>query len=185
MRAALLVCVIASSLTLSSGAQEQPRPAGADWPTYNRDLAGTRFSPLDQINTQKRRRPRRSLVVQIPSGGWLYRRAESGGDLSASHADCRRRRHVSGGRESCRGAASRDRRGDLAARVVRRACVVSRRGLLARKRCQRRERSPHLLYEHGEAGRAGCRDGRTRRRVWESGGSSVAGAIQRRTRRLR
>src|SRR5262245_55157267 len=27
------------------------RPPGADWPMYNRDLAGTRFSPLTQINT--------------------------------------------------------------------------------------------------------------------------------------
>ena len=24
----------------------------ADWPTFNRDLAGTRYSPLDQINTR-------------------------------------------------------------------------------------------------------------------------------------
>jgi len=27
------------------------RPAGADWPMYNRDFAGTRFSPLTQIDT--------------------------------------------------------------------------------------------------------------------------------------
>jgi glucose dehydrogenase len=34
------------------GAQQTPaRPAGADWPMYNRDLAGTRYSPLTQINT--------------------------------------------------------------------------------------------------------------------------------------
>src|SRR6185369_5180091 len=26
------------------------RSADADWPTYNRDLAGTRYSPLTQIN---------------------------------------------------------------------------------------------------------------------------------------
>src|SRR5713101_8353519 len=25
---------------------------GGDWPTYNRDLAGTRYSPLTQINTK-------------------------------------------------------------------------------------------------------------------------------------
>ena len=31
--------------------QEAGRGAGADWPTYNRDLAGTRYSPLTQIDT--------------------------------------------------------------------------------------------------------------------------------------
>ncbi len=30
----------------------QDRSTGADWPTYNRDLAGTRFSPLTQINAE-------------------------------------------------------------------------------------------------------------------------------------
>jgi quinoprotein glucose dehydrogenase len=30
----------------------QPAPEAADWPTYNRDLAGTRFSPLTQIDTE-------------------------------------------------------------------------------------------------------------------------------------
>ena len=34
-------------------AQQTPaRSPDADWPTYNRDLAGTRYSPLTQINTQ-------------------------------------------------------------------------------------------------------------------------------------
>ena len=28
-------------------AQAPQRSAAADWPTYNRDLAGTRYSPLD------------------------------------------------------------------------------------------------------------------------------------------
>ena len=46
----LVAMVTASALALV--AQESERPAGADWPTYNRDLAGTRFSPLDQINTR-------------------------------------------------------------------------------------------------------------------------------------
>jgi quinoprotein glucose dehydrogenase len=30
----------------------QTRPAGADWPMFNRDLAGTRYSPLAQITTR-------------------------------------------------------------------------------------------------------------------------------------
>jgi glucose dehydrogenase len=29
----------------------RPREAGADWPMYNRDYAGTRYSPLAQIKT--------------------------------------------------------------------------------------------------------------------------------------
>src|SRR5438876_8808467 len=32
-------------------AQTATRNAAADWPMYNRDLAGTRYSPLTQINT--------------------------------------------------------------------------------------------------------------------------------------
>jgi quinoprotein glucose dehydrogenase len=41
---------MATFVVLSMLAQT-PRPAGADWPMYNRDLAGTRFSPLSQIDT--------------------------------------------------------------------------------------------------------------------------------------
>ena len=29
-----------------------PRPETTDWPMYNRDLAGTRYSPLAQVNTR-------------------------------------------------------------------------------------------------------------------------------------
>jgi glucose dehydrogenase len=39
-------------------------PEGADWPTYNRDLASTRYSPLDQINPGN---------VQKLSQAWSYR----------------------------------------------------------------------------------------------------------------
>ena len=35
----------------STSAVAQERSAAADWPTYNRDLAGTRYSPLEQIDT--------------------------------------------------------------------------------------------------------------------------------------
>ena len=44
--------VIVSALVLAPVAQEPQRRAAADWPTYNRDLAGTRYSPLNQINTR-------------------------------------------------------------------------------------------------------------------------------------
>ncbi len=49
LAAMVMVMVWASGPTLP--AQESGRSAAADWPTYNRDLAGTRYSPLDQIDT--------------------------------------------------------------------------------------------------------------------------------------
>ena len=60
----------------------QARPAdaraasgGGDWPTYNRDLAGTRYSPLTQINTKNV-----STLVQA----WSYRlRPEPGVSVPA------------------------------------------------------------------------------------------------------
>ena len=45
---ALFVLVAGSAPVV---AQESGRSADADWPTYNRDPAGTRYSPLDQIDT--------------------------------------------------------------------------------------------------------------------------------------
>ena len=44
---ALFVLVVGSAPVV---AQESDRSPAADWPTYNRDLAGTRYSPLDQID---------------------------------------------------------------------------------------------------------------------------------------
>jgi len=43
----VVLAVCAAGLAL----QTVPRSPDADWPTYNRDLAGTRYSPLTQINT--------------------------------------------------------------------------------------------------------------------------------------
>jgi quinoprotein glucose dehydrogenase len=43
----LLILAIAGTAQKSTGG----RSADADWPMFNRDLAGTRFSPLTQINT--------------------------------------------------------------------------------------------------------------------------------------
>src|SRR5690348_8047336 len=37
---------------LHAQAAKPAADTGADWPMYNRDLAGTRFSPLTQINTR-------------------------------------------------------------------------------------------------------------------------------------
>ena len=48
----LVVVVLLSASGPAAAAQESERRAAADWPTYNRDLAGTRHSPLDQIDTR-------------------------------------------------------------------------------------------------------------------------------------
>src|SRR5678815_2626905 len=53
-RVFFLITAVALLLLLTIGSSAQ-KPAGrspdADWPMFNRDLAGTRFSPLTQINT--------------------------------------------------------------------------------------------------------------------------------------
>jgi quinoprotein glucose dehydrogenase len=40
----------------------QPIPQKGDWPAYGRDAAGTRYSPLDQVNTQNVQRLQRAWV---------------------------------------------------------------------------------------------------------------------------
>src|ERR1051325_2913943 len=53
-RVALFVGVATIFLLITAGLIAQkpaPRNPDADWPMFNRDLAGTRFSPLTQINT--------------------------------------------------------------------------------------------------------------------------------------
>ena len=47
MRSCLL-----SFLAAAASLCGQTRPQGADWPMFNRDLAGTRYSPLAQITTR-------------------------------------------------------------------------------------------------------------------------------------
>src|SRR5437773_1696392 len=43
--------ILAAAALLPSLAQTPKPNAAADWPMYNRDLGGTRYSPLTQINT--------------------------------------------------------------------------------------------------------------------------------------
>src|SRR5580698_4233197 len=45
-------------------AQSKAKDNGADWPMYNRDLAGTRYSPLTQVNTTN---------VSKLATAWTYR----------------------------------------------------------------------------------------------------------------
>ena len=52
--ACALACLAACSPRPSATSSLAPQAAGehldaGDWPSYNRDLAGTRFSPLEQI----------------------------------------------------------------------------------------------------------------------------------------
>ncbi|TAJ93987.1 MAG: pyrroloquinoline quinone-dependent dehydrogenase [Gammaproteobacteria bacterium] len=61
-----LTLLIASFCLASGGAaaEDQVLDPAADWPMYNRDLAGTRYSPLDQINTGN---------VGSLASAWTYR----------------------------------------------------------------------------------------------------------------
>ncbi len=51
-------------------AQTEKAPAAADWPRYARDLGGTRYSPLDQINTAN---------VDNLTQAWSFRLRPEGG----------------------------------------------------------------------------------------------------------
>src|SRR5881296_1046539 len=44
------VLVLSALTAVVSGQTGQPSTANGEWPTYNADLKGTRYSPLDQIN---------------------------------------------------------------------------------------------------------------------------------------
>jgi glucose dehydrogenase len=51
MRSAWIMILAGGAMLPALWAQAGKAPiAAADWPMYNRDLAGTRFSPLSQIN---------------------------------------------------------------------------------------------------------------------------------------
>jgi len=70
---ALLFCAMLCSAQSKSSADIY-KPSPAEWPTYNRDLAGTRYSPLAQINANN--------VSQLKLA-WSYRPSETGGRPSA------------------------------------------------------------------------------------------------------
>ena len=53
------------------------RPAGADWPMYNRDFAGTRFSPLTQIDTTN---------VTNLTKAWSYQLQPASGNIAPGPA---------------------------------------------------------------------------------------------------
>jgi quinoprotein glucose dehydrogenase len=68
-------CASARLLRAPAPAVARATNDGGDWPTYNRDLAGTRYSPLTQINTQN---------VGTLTQAWSYRlRPEPGRSVPA------------------------------------------------------------------------------------------------------
>src|SRR5262245_30307481 len=69
---ALLVAAIAE---VGTSQQNAARNAGADWPMMNRDLAGTRYSPLTQITTTN--------VTRLTKS-WAYRLQPESGNLTGS-----------------------------------------------------------------------------------------------------
>jgi quinoprotein glucose dehydrogenase len=69
----VLVCLTLASVVALVSAQQRNRDG--DWPTYNRDLAGTRYSRLTQINTS-------NVATLVPA--WSYRlRPEPGTSVPA------------------------------------------------------------------------------------------------------
>ena len=52
MKTVSTVFVAVVLVVMSVTSVEMQESGAADWPTYNRDLAGTRYAPLDEINTE-------------------------------------------------------------------------------------------------------------------------------------
>src|SRR3954469_6348946 len=84
MRVSRDIILIAAAALLAlpatwGGAQKNTgRSPDADWPMFNRDLAGTRFSPLTQINTAN--------VTKLTQA-WTYKlRPQDGKALSGQSA---------------------------------------------------------------------------------------------------
>src|SRR6187455_2973444 len=66
-----LIALLLGAAALSGAqAQSSDTPAPGDWPRYARDLEGTRYSPLDQINTGN---------VENLEQAWSYRLRPDGG----------------------------------------------------------------------------------------------------------
>src|SRR5215471_18047253 len=71
LRTAPLVLLIVPFVFAQSARERNP---ATEWRTYNHDLAGTRFSPLSQINTTN---------VAHLTQAWVYRPGATGGRPSA------------------------------------------------------------------------------------------------------
>ncbi len=149
--------VLASRPRRSSRAK--PRPTRPDWPRYARDLGGTRFSPLDQINAGNVAPARYRLVLdraRLKGGGSLVSSATPiavGGVL-----------YYPAGRRGGR-AGGRYRQGNLALSGERRGGPP--RGVLLGRR--RHDRPAHLLLLRLGDRRAQRRDRPARHRLRRQG----------------
>src|SRR5437764_9333268 len=47
----LTSALVVIAVAVTASAQKKPATPAQEWPTYNHDLGGTRFSPLTEINT--------------------------------------------------------------------------------------------------------------------------------------
>ena len=61
----LTAAAVAALLPIVSAQVGNSRKEAADWPMYNRDLNGTRYSPLTQINTRNVARLTRAWTYKI------------------------------------------------------------------------------------------------------------------------
>src|SRR5579871_4381522 len=52
MRISYVTVLLTAALAVASAQTKAKSDSAADWPMFNRDLAGTRFSPLKQINAR-------------------------------------------------------------------------------------------------------------------------------------
>src|SRR5262245_14541570 len=71
----LMAVFVSAVAQVGTSQQNAARNAGADWPTMNRDSAGTRYSPLTQITTAN--------VAQLTKA-WSYRLQPETGNLTGS-----------------------------------------------------------------------------------------------------
>jgi glucose dehydrogenase len=65
----LFAAVLIVLLAATGSAQRSAAPPASEWPTYNHDLAGTRFSPLTQINSGNVSTLRQAWTYKWPSAG--------------------------------------------------------------------------------------------------------------------
>src|SRR5437773_12038896 len=80
LAAAAILPAVAQTQSTKQAAAAKPNPA-ADWPMYNRDLGGTRYSPLTQIN---------STNVTSVKLAWSYRLSNAPAGRGATPAPAQR-----------------------------------------------------------------------------------------------
>ena len=62
-------CIAFAAMAFALPALSQTVPQKGDWPVYGRDPGGSRYSPLDQINTKN---------VNLLQRAWIYHTGERG-----------------------------------------------------------------------------------------------------------